>query len=289
MLDARIVVLESGNLADLGVQWNWPKVSAGLFTNSTLYDPGSAKGTNWPWGLQIGYTPSKDFTNSLLLTLNLLSQNDDATVMANPNVVAIEGKEAQISVTTEEYFQIVTQGFYTNSQLEKIEAGTTLKITPRVAKDDQISLDIKAEVSDVVSRGANNLPVVTRRIAQSTVGVQNGGTAVVAGLLDNRSRYNQERVPGLSHVPALGRMFRNDARSDTARQVAVFVTARLIPLSSLDTPEPVLPKPIKPVDRALFRAELLNYLYTAGISEFEVKNVPSRAMDNASPQKEKKK
>jgi general secretion pathway protein D len=281
--------MEDGNVLDLGVKWSWPKIAAGTLSDSTLHGSGAPAGPSWPWGLQIGYTPTKEFTDSLLVTLNLLSQNYDVTVMANPTVVAQEGKEASVGVITDEYFEILTQGFYTNSELQKIQAGTTLKIIPRVGSDGRISLDMSVEVSDVVARGSSNLPVVTRRIAQSTVGVQNGGTAVVAGLMDNRTRNNHEHVPGLGRIPFLGRLFRNDTHSDTARQVAVFVTARLIPLSSLDTPEPVLPKPIKPVDRALFRAELLNYLYTAGISEFEVKNVPSRAMDNASPQKEKKK
>jgi type II secretory pathway component GspD/PulD (secretin) len=262
MLEARMVVIENTNFSDLGVQWTFPTISAGAFSDSFQHEKG-AVGGSWPWGLQIGYTPSKTFTNSLLLTLNLLAQNNDATVMANPQVVAIEGKESQLSVTSEEYFQILTQGFYTNSQLEKIDSGTMLRITPHVGNDGKIMLEMRAEVSDVVSRGAANLPVVSRRTAQSTVGVEDGGTAVVAGLLDNRTRDEQDRVPFLGRIPLIGRLFRNDALTNTQRQVAMFVTARLVPKDDSLVKQPEPPERIAPVDAVAFRSELTRCLYSS--------------------------
>ncbi len=288
ILDTRVVVMENANVLELGAEWNWPTLYGGMFSDSTYHGANAQPGTSWPWGLQIGYTPSKEFTNSLMVTLNLLAQNYDVTVKANPTVVAQEGKEASVGVITDEYFEILTQGFYTNSDLQKIQSGTTLKITPRVGDDGKISLDMNVEVSDVIARGSSDLPAVTRRIAQSTVGVQDGGTAVVAGLQDNRTRNNHQDVPGLWRIPYLGRLFQNDSLSDSARQVAVFVTARLVPIGSPDDPEPVVRKSIKPVDRELFQAELRNYLNTVGMSDLETQDVPSQAMGRAVPQKEKK-
>ena len=52
----------------------------------------------WPWELRIGYTPDREFTDALSLTLNLLSQNNEATIISNPQVMAEDGKEAQIKV-----------------------------------------------------------------------------------------------------------------------------------------------------------------------------------------------
>ncbi len=230
MLDARIVVIESGNLLNLGLKWNWPQAKGGVFSNAGLNEGPELTGAKWPWGVQIGYTPDAEFTDSLLLTLNLLAQNEDATVVANPQLMAQDGKEAQIKVTNEEYFKILTEeAYYIRSTLEQIEVGTTLKITPRVGDNGDITLDLTAEVSDVIARGEEGLPVVTRRVANSTVRVENGGTAAVAGLVDSRSRLTHSHVPGLGSVPVVGRVFRDDARSESSRQVAVFVTARLLP------------------------------------------------------------
>ncbi len=165
MLDARIVSMESSDLLNMGVDWEWPQIGAGAFGSSQTQP-------NWPWGIQIGYNSSSEFTNSLLLTLNLLSANEEATILANPQVIAQDGKPAQISVTREEYFEILTQGYYTRSELEKVEIGTVLTITPIIGENNEITMAISTEVSDVIARGSNNLPVVTRRMAESTVRVE---------------------------------------------------------------------------------------------------------------------
>jgi len=229
MLDARVVVMERADLLNLGVQWEWPQISAGAFTDSAHH--GLERGTQpeWPWGVRIGYTPDQEFTNALLLTLNLLVQNDDATVVASPQVLAQDGQQAEIKVVTEECFKITSpSAYYVQFQLEKISTGTTLTITPRIGDNNEITLEMTTEVSDVIARGADNLPIVTRRTTKNTVRIEDGGTAAVAGLMDNRTRISKAKAPGLGDIPIFGELFRNTKDERSARQVAVFVTARLI-------------------------------------------------------------
>jgi hypothetical protein len=229
ILDARIVAMEHGDLLNLGVQWDWPNITAGAFSNSDHYGAGAPERVNWPWGIQIGYTPGQEFTNSLMMTLNLLTQNEEAIVIASPRVLAQDGREAEIKVVTEEYFKITQEAYYyTRFELETIETGTILTITPHIGDNNEITLDVSAEVSDVIARGQDNLPVVTRRTTKNTVRIENGGTAVVAGLMDSRKRYQKSRVPGLSSIPLVGNLFDNTNQTDSSRQVAVFVTARLM-------------------------------------------------------------
>ena len=125
ILDARIVALEHGDLLNLGIQWNWPGITAGTFSNSDHHGSNAPELVNWPWGIQIGYTPGQEFTNSLMMTLNLLTQNDEAIVIASPQVLAQDGHEAEIKVVTEEYFKITQEAYYyTRFELETIETGT---------------------------------------------------------------------------------------------------------------------------------------------------------------------
>ena len=84
------------------------------------------------------------------------------------------------------------------------------------------------EVSDVIARGEQNLPVVSRRTAKSTVRIHNGGTAAIAGLVDTRSQLGRSGVPGAGDLPLLGRAFRTDKLDHQARQVAIFVTATIV-------------------------------------------------------------
>ncbi|MBW7988667.1 MAG: type II secretion system protein GspD [Planctomycetes bacterium] len=245
LLDARIVVMERGNLLNLGVQWNWPTVSGGLFGNDLQNRGGSLLdlGGQLASGFQIGYAPDASFTNALTATLNLLSQNDEATIIANPQILAQDGKMADISVMTEEYYfmtgsqtqaQNVFGSFY--SELEKIESGTKLNITPHIGDNNDITLDLAIEVSDSIPRGReSDLPVVTRRTSSNTVRIKDGGTVALAGLTENRTRTDKRRVPGLSKLPFIGGLFKNTNDEGASREIAVFVTAHIIPDSSQET------------------------------------------------------
>lgn len=257
-LDARVVVLERGDLLDFGAEWKLPQITAGGFTGD---------GLGFPWELQIGYSPSGEFTNALALTLNLLTQNEEATVIASPQVMAQDGKEAEIKVTTEEYFQITSESdSFLRSDLEKIETGTILRITPQVGPKGELTLDMNIEVSDVIARGNENLPVVSRRTARSTVQIESGGTAAIAGLVDTRAQFGKEGIPGAASLPLLGRAFRTDKLNHQARQVAVFVTATCI--DPADTPfksSAAKSRAVPLADEETYRMELERALDSMGV------------------------
>jgi type II secretory pathway component GspD/PulD (secretin) len=235
LLDARIVVMEKGDLLNLGVEWGWPKIQAGMFSSNHFGkgDPLTDFGGEGPWGIQIGYTPDALFTNSLELTLNLLAQNGEATILTKPQVLAQDGKESKIEVTTEEYYMLVAPevvgSFYTRTELQTIISGTTLTITPHLGDNNDITLHVAVEVSDSIPRGAGNeLPVVTRRKADNNVTIKDGGTVALAGLTENKTRKDTRRVPGLSGLPLIGGLFKNSNNQNSTREIAVFVTARLV-------------------------------------------------------------
>ena len=181
--------------------------------------------------------------------------------MASPQVLAQDGRKAEIRVTTEEYFQITDEdaagSVFLRSQLETIETGTILSITPQVGRNGMLTLEMEIEVSDVISRGASNLPVVSRRIAKSTVQIENGGTAAVAGLVNTRTQTGDSGVPGAGSVPLLGHAFRTETLNHRAQQVAVFVTATIVDQNGqvFETGTDQAP-PIATVDPAAFRSEL---------------------------------
>ncbi|ATX65573.1 secretin and TonB N-terminal domain-containing protein [Roseinatronobacter bogoriensis] len=221
MLEARVVVLERTDLLDFGTEFRWPTIEAGSFASDNV--------SGMPWELRIGYTPSRQFTNALSLSLNFLSANNQATIVSSPQVLAQDGLPAEIRVTTEEFFEISSESTgIVRAQLEQIETGTILNITPRVSSTGHLTLAMDLEVSDVIGRGENNLPVVSRRTASSTIRIENGGTAAVAGLADNRSQMRNSGTPGLRSLPLLGRAFGRDGLNHQARQVAIFVTATLV-------------------------------------------------------------
>jgi type II secretory pathway component GspD/PulD (secretin) len=247
LLEARIVVMERGDLLNLGVEWSWPKIRAGVF-GSDHYGAGNPDndfGGNWPWGVQMGYSPDNTFTNALEMTLNLLAENGEATIMARPQVLAEDGREAKIAVVTEENFALTgpmqQDLFFTRTDFEKIQSGTTLTITPHVGDNNDVTLQMAVEVSDSQPKGrGSDLPVVTRRTASNNVTIKDGGTVALAGLSENRTRTKNKRVPGLSNLPLVGDLFKNSNNDNASREIAVFVTARIVRQTqqSFQFPEP---------------------------------------------------
>ncbi len=272
MLDARIVVMEKSNLLNLGVDWGWPKMRAGFF-GSDFFDGGAAElqfDGHWPWGVQIGYTSDAVFTDSLVMTLNLLSQNGEADIVSSPQVLAQDGRPAQINVMNEEYYYLTAPqrgavGYgYTEAELQTIEAGTRLEITPRIGDNNDITMDIITEVSDVVSRGEQDqqiLPLVTltRRRSTNTVRVRDGGTVAIAGLTENKTIKSNRKVPGIGDVPIIGNMFKSKTNQQASREIAVFITARLVPEMQevVEFAEPAMGQmPTAPVGEEEFKTKL---------------------------------
>jgi type II secretory pathway component GspD/PulD (secretin) len=265
LLDARVVVMEKGDLLNLGVEWGWPKIQAGMFSSDHYGrgEPTADFGGEGPWGIQIGYTPDALFTNALELTLNLLAQNGEATILTKPQVLAQDGKESKIEVTTEEYYMLVAPevvgSFYTRTELQTIISGTTLTITPHLGDNNDITLQVAVEVSDSIPRGAGNeLPVVTRRKANNNVTIKDGGTVALAGLTENKTRKDIRRVPGLSSLPLIGGLFKNSNNQNSTREIAVFVTARLVSNrgQTVEFTQPSdVPAPIRPAGND-FKARL---------------------------------
>jgi hypothetical protein len=246
-LDARIVVMEKGNLLNMGIEWRWPTVQAGMFRNSPLDLVSSSTdvlANEWPWGMSIGYSTSGGFTNALEMAISLMEENGEARVVANPQVMTQDGKLAEFGVITEEYFMMTPDvgdsGFgFSRAELEKIESGTKLSITPFIGDGNDINLEVAVELSDSVAQGrGTDLPVVTRRKTTNTVGVRDGGTVALAGLTQNRQTIKHKRTPGLSGLPFIGGLFNHDYDDKSSREVAVFVTARLVP------DDPVVPSPV---------------------------------------------
>jgi len=183
---------------------------------------------------------------------------------------------AEITVMTEEYYMMTAEAtggyYYTRSELEKIESGTKLTITPNIGDNNDITLELAIEVSDSIPRGiGSDLPVVTRRTATNTVRIKDGGTVALAGLTENRTRTAKRRVPGLSKLPLIGPLFKNTRDERASREIAVFVTAHIIPepgqpgqsVEFIEPSTPITQAPIRPMVRPMegdFRMKLRDSL-----------------------------
>lgn len=75
--------------------------------------------------------------------------------------------------------------------------------------------------------------------------IKNGGTVALAGLTEDRRRLGEKKVPGLSRLPIIGGLFSSTEKRGSSREVAIFVTARLVPEA-----EPIVEPTKPPADQA---------------------------------------
>ena len=182
--------------------------------------------------------PANEFT-SLLLNLRALVGKKKARIRSRPRVATLNGQEAVIEITLEEYFTIITDIYGSVStlrtELEIIKAGVLLSITPNVGANGDITVDVLTEISDVASRQnriagniSGDLPIIQRRKADTCVRVKEGDAIVIGGLIETQERSEDKNVPVLSSIPLLGGIFKSKESITVKKEVIIFITPRLI-------------------------------------------------------------
>jgi hypothetical protein len=168
------------------------------------------------------------------MALNLLQENRRADIIANPQVLALDGRQAEMKVIQEQWFMMTVppddDSYMMRNQLQKIESGTILTVTPHIGDNNDITLEMAVEVSDSIAKArGSDRPLVTRRTVKNAVTVRDGGTVAVTGLIENRGKTSEKRVPGPADIPLLGGFFRSRSIDKAGRELVVFVTAHLLP------------------------------------------------------------
>ncbi len=175
---------------------------------------------------------------TMTAVIDLLKQNGLVKILAEPNLVCLNGQSAKF-LAGGEIPVPVPSGLGTTS-IEWKEFGVGLKFTPTVATGDVISLQVNPEVSDLdYSRAIklNNfeIPAVLTRRASTSVELKNGQTFAIAGLLKEEGRESVDKYPWLGDVPVLGNLFKSSSYQKDQSELVILITAHLVkPLNKKD-------------------------------------------------------
>ena len=176
-------------------------------------------------GVDIG-----DYTIDLIASLEALVQSGDAKIRANPRITTLNGRTAEISLTKDQYFiiQTGTTQYYQYNTLQAVSTGIKLQITPYTAESGEITVYVKPEVGDVVGKGANDLPEISTRSANTSVRVMDGETFTIGGLSLQQEKNIQKKIPFLGDIPVLGYIFRYDKKESKDTEIVIFVTPHIL-------------------------------------------------------------
>jgi pilus assembly protein CpaC len=184
-----------------------------------------------------------------LETKNLLQ------ILAEPNLIAVNGKEASFLAGGEFPFPIVQPGQgFTAVTIAFKEFGVKLKFTPVIMPNGNIHLRVVPEVSTLDFANALvisgfTVPALSTRRAETEFELRDGQSFVIAGLMDNRVTNIVNKVPGLGDIPILGNLFKSKSFQKSNAELMVLCTARRVSPATQSPSGPKNPEPFLQQDK----------------------------------------
>ena len=181
--------------------------------------------------------------------IQALQQRNLLQILAEPNLIAVNGKEASFLAGGEFPFPIVQPGQgFTAVTISFKEFGVRLKFTPVIMPNGNIHLRVVPEVSQLdfangITIQGFTVPALSTRRADTEFEIQDGQSFVIAGLMDNRVTNIVNKVPGLGDIPILGNFFKSKNAQKSNTELMVLCTARRISPNTEKPATPAYPQP----------------------------------------------
>jgi pilus assembly protein CpaC len=234
-VNLRVVIAEvqRNTAKQLGVDLMASGGFGGITFNQIVDNPFSVAGKALS-GTGLGLS-SFNGLNGFGATLRALQQDGVIRTLAEPNLTAVSGQNADFLVGGE--IPIIT-GYDPDAREYKYEFkkyGVGLSFTPVVMSAGRISLKIKTEISEIdptmgLTFGSNAPTIVGFKVrkAETTVELPSGGSLALGGLVKDDVRQTINGVPGLMDVPILGALFKSRDFQRSQTELVVFVTPYVV-------------------------------------------------------------
>jgi pilus assembly protein CpaC len=184
------------------------------------------------------------------VVIQALQSRNLLQILAEPNLVAVNGKEASFLAGGEFPFPVVQPGAggIATVSIQFREFGVRLKFTPVIQPSGNIHLHVVPEVSTLdfansVTVSGTTVPAISTRKADTEFELQDGQSFVIAGLMDNRVTNLANKIPGLGDIPVLGAFFRSKSAQKSNSELMVLCTARRVSATAQPPKGPANPVP----------------------------------------------
>ncbi len=176
-------------------------------------------------------------------------------ILAEPNLITSNGKEATFLAGGEFPFPVVQGGANTGSVTVQFrEFGVRVSFLPQLTEHNTIRIKVRPEVSSLDFSNALvlagfTIPALSTRRVEAEVELDLGQSFVIAGLLDQRVTESLQKIPGLSSIPLLGNLFKSRSTNKSNSELLVIVTPEIVGAGVVVEPRtvgverPFLPRP----------------------------------------------
>lgn len=204
-------------------------------------------------GAFVGAINAGDFD----VVLELLRAQGDVQVLSSPRVATLNNQKAIIKVGSDEFFvtgidSSTTTGASTNTsqdvELTPFFSGISLDVTPQIDEHGVVVLHVHPIVSQVqdqtktilIQNQRQELPLALSNVREtdSIVRAQSGQVVVIGGLMQQTKRDEDFGLPGLSSIPLIGNLFKQQRKSQLKSELVILLRPLTSGLNSAASWEP---------------------------------------------------
>ena len=251
MIDAKLVELSKTDVEETGFNWSmFQDMNIADITAEASY----ARAAEWV-DTRVTGTADTDTRNIVTTTGTnidlrggILAENEaqlmldyfdtltDTTIISRPSIRTLDNKPAHIisgQVVPIPLFDFARDtGVRTLSGFQDEEIGVELTVTPHINEDGFITLEIVPRVESIdryiTVDGDQQRPVTNTRMAETTIRIRNGNTAVIGGLTQSTTTITETGLPGFMDLPLIGWFFRNKTNNVDNSELIIFITPTIV-------------------------------------------------------------
>jgi general secretion pathway protein D len=180
-------------------------------------------------GLDLGNLANYQVTVPTAIA-QFLGTDSDTKIVAQPRIRGLSGEKMEyivgqkVPIVNSSFAAIAAGGLQTQPivQYTLTDIGITIKMTPRIHLEGEVTLEIELQVSSIAGEGTAGIPIIANREIKNTVRLKDGETNLLAGLLRDEERKSVGGIVGLKDLPILGSLF--SATQKTIEQTDVILT-----------------------------------------------------------------
>ncbi|HNX91158.1 MAG TPA: secretin N-terminal domain-containing protein, partial [Candidatus Omnitrophota bacterium] len=238
LIESKLVDITEKDYQNFGVTYSFDYKPVGdikgLFDRSTEYQEEMAGSSTMAGpsstltGGQFKITTFNIKGFSATATIDALIRDDKAHLIASPSILTLNGKEARIIIGERYPYKEKTQTTTGTTETTKfVDIGTTLRVTPWVSSDGNITMYVHPEVSSLTA-AMDAGPRIATREADATIMVRDGEAIIIGGLIKRQNDHAKGSIPIIGDIPLLGALFTNRSDDKTSTELVVVITPRIV-------------------------------------------------------------
>jgi general secretion pathway protein D len=252
-IDLEVLEVDRNSLQNLGIDLSPRTYTVSLLLPETI--------SVWGFWNAVKFGTNVSITNPSLI-INLVKNDGNTNIIANPTVRILDRQKARLLVGERRPFQISSiasntlgtptggtvpslggssVGTTTETRVEYRDLGLKLTMTPTVHLNGEVTVELNFEISAAGApipgiQGGELLPPVNTRNLDTFIKVKNGETRLLGGLYQDVEAVTNSKIPFLSDVPGLGRLFVSGNHERRRTDVLISLTPRIVKM--LERPDP---------------------------------------------------